>query len=40
MSGPRFAMISSCMIHGDMTDFANAQPDVDRLRLVGLLSKI
>jgi hypothetical protein len=35
MSETQFAMISDWMVHGNITDFVKAHPDVNRLALVG-----
>ena len=39
MSEGRFAMISEWMTNGNINDFIKANPDVDRLLLVGFRSK-
>jgi hypothetical protein len=40
MTEAQFAMISEWMVHGNINDFVKAHPDVDRLGLVGFLSKV
>ena len=40
MSDGRFAMISEWMTNGNINDFIKANPDVDRLALVGSRSTI
>jgi hypothetical protein len=35
MSETQFAMVSDWMVHGNITDFVMAYPDVNRLALVG-----
>jgi hypothetical protein len=35
MTETQFTMVSEWMVHGNINDFVKAQPDVDRLGLVG-----
>lgn len=37
MSETRFAMVSDWMVNGNINDFVKAQPDVDKIGLVGPL---
>jgi hypothetical protein len=40
MSETQFAMVSEWMVNGNINEFVKANPDADRLRLVGSLFKV
>jgi len=40
MSENRFGMASDWMVNGNIREFVKANPDVDRLGLVGFTSKV
>ena len=40
MDGARFVMVSEWMANGNINEFVKANPDADRLELVGFLFEV